>query len=275
MSQSRDSDRIDNMVARVLATVPHSLQPYVNECRWTRITIGKSPAATFRLDQAGHAALYLKVSPMSHRRELLRESERVTWLQGKLPVPEVIHYDADDRNEFLLLTALPGRDAASLIEDRPNETIVRLLATGLRRIHTVSIENCPFDMTLEGLIEEARFNVANNLVNEADFDEIRLGRSAAEIFEEMQSKRPADEDLVFTHGDYCLPNVIIDGENVAGFVDWGSAGVADRYRDIALVVRSLARNTGEDLARSFYTAYGLSRPDTEKVTYYQLLDEFW
>ena len=159
--------------------------------------------------------------------------------------------------------------------DEPNENIVRLLAAGLRMVHAVSIEECPFDMTLDGVIEEARHNVVNGLVNEADFDDKRLGRSAAEVFEELLSKRPANEDLVFTHGDYCLPNVIVDEEKVTGFVDWGSAGVSDRYKDIALVVRSLKRNTREDLATSFFEAYGISRPDAEKVEFYQLLDEFW
>ena len=206
---------------------------------------------------------------------MLRETERIGWLQGRLPVPEVVRYETDDRKEYLLLTALPGRDAASLTGDEPNENIVRLLATGLRMIHSLPVAECPFDMTLAGVIEEARYNVFNGFVNEADFDEIRLGCSAAELFAELLSKRPGKEDLVFTHGDYCLPNVIIDGKEVAGFVDWGSAGVADRYKDIALVLRSLERNTGEDLALSFSEAYGLSSPDAEKVAYYKLLDEFW
>ena len=42
--------------------------------------------------------------------------------------------------------------------------------------------------------------------------------------DDLLRKRHDEEDLVFTHGDYCLPNVIIDGEEVAGFVDWGRAG---------------------------------------------------
>ena len=164
---------------------PDSIQPFVKDRTWTRITIGESPADTFRLDRNGQAALFLKVSLKSHRRELLREMERIDWLQGKLPVPKVVRYEADDRNEYLLLTALPGRNAASMTGDEPNENIVRLLAAGLRMVHAVSIEECPFDMTLDGVIEEARHNVVSGLVNEAYFDDICLGRSAAEVFEEF------------------------------------------------------------------------------------------
>ena len=68
---------------------------------------------------------------------------------------------------------------------------------------------------------------------------------------------------------------MIGGEEVAGFVDWGRAGVTDRYRDISLVVRSLKLNTGEDFTTRFFEAYGITDPDAEKVEYYMLLDEFW
>ena len=242
---------------------------------WTRITVGESPSDTFRLDRSGEAALYLKFAPRAHWMELLRERERLDWLRGKLPVPDVVGYETDDLNEYLLITPLPGRHLATLAADELGEEVVQLLATGLRAIHAISIHDCPFDMTLDREIERSRHNVVNGLVDEADFDDVRLGRSAAEVFEELISNRPADEDLVFTHGDYCLPNVMMDGDKVSGFVDWGRAGVADRYKDIALAVRSLEGNTGEDLALAFLEAYGLSNPDADKIEYYKLLDEFW
>ena len=255
--------------------IPDPLQPFVEGMAWTRITIGESRSHTFRLDRSGHAALYLKIAPRVLWMELLREKKRLDWLQSRLPVPDVVGYEADDRNEYLLITPLPGRHVATLAAEEVDENIVQQLATGLRAIHAIPIHDCPFDMTLDREIEGARHNVANGLVDEADFDETRLGRSATELFEELLSKRPADEDLVFTHGDYCLPNVMMDRGEVSGFVDWGSAGVADRYKDIAIVARSLERNTGEDLTLAFFEAYDLSSPDADKIEYYKLLDEFW
>ena len=255
--------------------LPGPLRPLAEGRTWTQITIGESQAETFRLDRSDRPPLYLKVSPVPHRRDLLREKERVEWLRGRLPVPEVLAYETDCRVEYLLLSALPGLDAATLTGDRPDDNMVRLLANGLRSIHAVPIDECPFDMSLDRIIEEAGRNVARGLVDEADFDHERLGRSAAEMFEELLSRRPAVEDLVFTHGDYCLPNVLIDGEEIAGFVDWGRAGIADRYKDIALAVRSLEYNTGRDLRTMFFDAYGLSSPDADKIEYYKLLDEFF
>ena len=232
-------------------------------------------ADTFRLDRSGSPPLYLKALPLRHGKDLLREKERLDWLRGRLPVPEALAYEMGDREEYLVLSALPGRDAATVSGDGPDDDLVRLLAVGLRSIHAVPIEDCPFDMTLDRAIEEARRNVARGLVDESDFVGERRGRSASDLFEDLLSRRPAGEDLVFTHGDYCLPNVMIDGAGVAGFVDWGRAGIADRYKDIALVVRSLERNTGSDLRTAFFDAYGLPSPDAGRIEYYKLLDEFF
>ena len=258
-----------------MTIVPEPLQPFVEGVTWTRITVGKSPSDTFRLDRSGHAALYLKIAPMAHGMELLREKRRLDWLQGRLPVPDVVGYETDDQSEYLLLTSLRGRHAATLTAEELNEKTVHVIATGLRAIHAISIDDCPFHMALDSEIRRIKYNVVNGLVDEAAFDSPRLGRSAAELFEELLTKRPADEDLVFTHGDYCLPNVMIDQDEVSGFLDWGRAGVADRYKDIALAIRSLERRAGRDLTSTFSEAYGLSRPNVDKIEYYKLLDEFW
>ncbi|SDP06533.1 Phosphotransferase enzyme family protein [Paenibacillus sp. yr247] len=89
------------------------------------------------------------------------------------------------------------------------------------------------------------------------------------------SKKPITEDLVFTHGDYCLPNIIINNGKVHGFIDWGRAGVADRYQDLALAIRSIKYNFGNEYIYAFLDNYGLTELDESKVIYYQLMDEFF
>jgi len=173
-----------------------------------------------------------------------------------------------------LLSEISGVDASDDSFSENVADVVEQLAKGLKMIHKLPIENCPFNQRLNYKIEIATERMISGLVEEEDFDEERQGRTAEDLFEELLATMPTDEDLVFTHGDYCVPNVILENGNLSGFVDWGSAGVADRYQDIALLTRSVRYNFGEDWEESVFEIYGIE-PDWEKINFYRLLDEFF
>ncbi|SKC81897.1 Aminoglycoside phosphotransferase [Maledivibacter halophilus] len=89
-------------------------------------------------------------------------------------------------------------------------------------------------------------------------------------------KKPDNEDFVFTHGDYCMANIILLGNKLSGFIDLGRAGVSDRYQDIALAVRSFEHNFGTDKWNDlFYKEYGIEDVDYSKIEFYILLDELF
>ncbi|WP_078546880.1 phosphotransferase [Litchfieldia alkalitelluris] len=75
--------------------------------------------------------------------------------------------------------------------------------------------------------------------------------------------------------DYCLPNIIVNKDRISGFIDLGRAGVADKYQDLALAVRSITSKLGEEYIQSFFEEYGIAEINEEKLEYYQLLDEFF
>ncbi len=241
---------------------------------WEKITIGESEASTFFL-RGNKNNLYLKVQPNNAVENLHHEKERLEWLQGKLPVPEVVLYDKDETNEYLLITAVTGVNASDKSNGSNVSLMIKELSLGLRVIHAVNIDDCPFNHKLDMKIEQARERVRKQLVDEEDFDDLRRGQKAVNLFEKLISQMPSSEDLVFTHGDYCLPNIIIHEGKVNGFIDWGRAGIADRYQDIALAVRSITRNFGKEYTEVFLEEYGLAQIDRTKIEYYQLLDEFF
>jgi aminoglycoside phosphotransferase len=61
---------------------------------------------------------------------------------------------------------------------------------------------------------------------------------------------------VLVHGDYCLPNVLVDGGVFSGLVDVGGAGLASPEVDLAAGVWTLQYNYGAGFARIFLDAYG-------------------
>ncbi|MFB9760724.1 APH(3') family aminoglycoside O-phosphotransferase [Ectobacillus funiculus] len=261
-------------VVKWMKEVPHDLAELIAGYSWERITIGRSDAMTFLLKGPIYNQ-YLKIQPNHSMENLSDEKERLEWLQGRLSVPKVLYYNKDEANEYLLTTEITGINASDKAYETNLPLLIELLAAGLKKIHSLSIEGCPFSKNLDVKIEEARKRIENGLVDEGDFDSVRIGIKAKDLFDELFSKRPTNEDLVFTHGDYCLPNIIINEGKVSGFIDWGRAGISDRYQDLALVIRSIAYNFGENHIPLFLKTYGVTGLDELKIFYYQLMDEFF
>ena len=259
----------------LIQSIPTELGKLIQKRRLERVTLGCSGNYVYRLYQEEATDLYLKVSSEQSVYRLLTEARRLKWLNGRLPVPELCYYGEADGVEYLLMTAVNGRTAIDPHHKSNLKQLVDLLAEGLRQIHAIPVEDCPFDQRLLVQMEIARMRLIHGQVDEADFEAEWQGQSPVLLFEQLLDSQPDYEYLHFTHGDYCLPNVLIEDGQISGFIDWGLAGVADRYRDLALAARSLRHNWGEEWVGRFFDAYGIKRLNKEKLAFYTLLDEFF
>ena len=61
---------------------------------------------------------------------------------------------------------------------------------------------------------------------------------------------------VLIHGDYCLPNVLVNDGRLSGLVDVGGAGLGSPEKDLAAGVWTLQYNYGKGLAATFLDGYG-------------------
>lgn len=258
-----------------LPHTPTELQEILGDAAWEADDWGMSGTHIYRVGQR-----YLKIlsSPIGFNQEqrvLAAEAARLQWLAERLPVPEVHYYGHDEQDEFLLISELSGIVSCDqTLCDRVPE-VVRLLAEGLHMVHRVDISACPFDMRREKRLELARQYLAQGMIDATQFNVEFQGLSAQEVYELALQHSSFDEDLVFTHGDYCLPNILLDRQlnQVSGLLDWGRSGIADRYADLALAARSLARNFGEQWVPLLFAEYGLASPDQVKLQFYRALDE--
>ncbi|MHA1945956.1 MAG: APH(3') family aminoglycoside O-phosphotransferase [Candidatus Hodarchaeales archaeon] len=256
-------------------SIPSELRAILSNYKWVKNSIGCTKTSVFYCEQENHPSYYLKIANYEDNINLHIESEKLHWLKDKLPVPEVIHYSNDKKYEFLLISEIQGKSSHFSDREDQKKRVVALLAQGLMRIHSLDISECPFDNSLFFQIEYVKNRIKNGLINEQLFDPIRKGRTTNSIYEELMRTKPQSEDLVFTHGDYCLPNIIINNNDISGFIDFGLGGISDRYLDIGICVRSIIYNFGEKWIPYFLKEYGLSVVDNEKITFYQLLDEFY
>lgn len=64
------------------------------------------------------------------------------------------------------------------------------------------------------------------------------------------------------HGDYCLPNIILNNWSFSGFIDLDSGGVGDRHVDIFWAVWTLVFNLKTNrFYHRFLDAYGREKVD--------------
>ena len=239
-----------------------------------RDVLGQSASTVFLLKAEARPSLVLKHEPSGPFAELTGEAARLQWLAAQgLPCPRVLGHADHGGQSWLLLQAVEGVDLAT--SSMPPVRRIAILADALRRLHRLDPAGCPFDQRVNISIAAANARTGAGLVDESDFDDERQGRTAKELFSELEMRKPNDERLVVCHGDACLPNFIARDDRFAGLIDCGRLGVADIHQDIALACRSIVYNLGEEWVQPFLDAYGLPNPDTEKLAYYCLLDEFF
>jgi kanamycin kinase/aminoglycoside 3'-phosphotransferase-3 len=227
----------------------------------------------------------LKIEKISRTSE--NEVKALAWLEGKLPVPKIIESETRDGYSYLLMSRLPGEMACSHNSLKNMEETVKALARGLKMLWAIDISGCPCSNVVSEKLIQAQYNIENDLVNKNDFNPETFGpegfKDIHDLYAYLDSNRPK-EDFVFSHGDFCLPNVFVSGGHITGYLDWGNGGVADRWQDIALCVRSMKYNymqcAGHD--DSVYETYRALlfqeldlAPDEEKIRYYILLDELF
>jgi len=234
------------------------------------MTIGESGAVVIRLASDDRRPLFLKADSGPFA-EVPAEAERLAWLASQqIAAPRVVDRIEQRGTHLLLMTAVPGDDMASQPNARPTE-IARLAGEALAALHAHDPATCPFDHRIGSRLPLAQLNLAAGRVHPVW--ELDMPPEAA--WAELLASRPATEDLVVTHGDACLPNLMVENGRFSGFVDCARLGLADRWQDLALALGSLERNYGTGLVVPFLAAYGLGEIDEPRRAWYRLLDEFF
>ncbi|MFP4078944.1 MAG: APH(3') family aminoglycoside O-phosphotransferase [Candidatus Izemoplasmataceae bacterium] len=226
----------------------------------------------------------LKIQPDGE--EARHEHEVMRWLKGKLPVPRVLGFERDNKEAYLLMTRLTGKMACTDTTMNDPEQLTGILAKGLRKLWNVDIGPCPYLYNLDERLHRAKKRVAQGLVAMDDAEPDTYGENGFKdpkhLLKWLIRNKP-NEELAFSHGDFCLPNILIAHGEVSGYLDMGRAGIADKWFDIALCYRSLLHNYGGKYTGREYQGFNPERlfeklnmePDWEKIRYYTLLDELF
>jgi kanamycin kinase len=130
----------------------------------------------------------------------------------------------------------------------------------------MDFDDCPIKnytqtylMTVEDNYKKGKFDT-NLLPKECGFS------NPEEAYNIINTKGHLLKSDTLLHGDYCLPNIILNDWKFSGFVDLSNAGVGDRHIDIFWAIWTLNFNLKTDKYRKrFIEAYGKDKIDDEKL----------
>ncbi len=262
-----------------MLNIPSNIRNIIGSRPFEIDTIGMSSSQVICFED-----MVLKIDNQNDEADL--EVKLMTWLADKLPVPKILCLEKENDKSFLLMSRVEGlMSCDENIIENPN-LLVKILAEGLNMLWHVDISNCPYSNSLERKLELAEYNIRNNICDLDNVEPETFGKNGFknpdELLKWLKENKPS-EDLVFSHGDFCLPNVFINDNKISGFIDLGRSGIADRYQDIALCYRSLSHNYSGTYGGKVYKDFDPNilfeelkiGPDWEKIKYYILLDELF
>lgn len=195
----------------------------------------------------GTSSVFLKIMSPG---KLEREYRMNVCLHAYQVSPEVIAYTTTEQHDYLLTAAVQGNDGIAEIFLQQPEQLAIALGHHLRKLHALPIHDCPYPHRSQEIIKEASLPVQAEL-------------------QQTSLYQPVDDVLI--HGDYCLPNVIMnDDMTLSGFIDVGDGGIGDLHYDLAWGLWSLQYNLNTDAYDDYFLdAYGRELIDLNGIAYFR------
>lgn len=205
---------------------------------------------------------FLKSAPKG---SLQAEATLTRYFHRKGLAAAVLDYLSVDR-DWLLTERVAGEDAtyAAYLDDP--KRLCDTTATLLRQLHDTDYADCPIPHRTADYLATAERNYKAGMFDPSLFLGDWAYPSAAEAWTVVEEHRHRLKTDTLLHGDYCLPNVMLDNWRFSGFIDLGNGGVGDRHIDVFWGAWTLFFNLKTDrYCGRFLDAYGRERIDTDML----------
>ncbi|MBO7150408.1 MAG: aminoglycoside 3'-phosphotransferase [Clostridia bacterium] len=189
------------------------------------------------------------------------EAKMTAYFHQKGIGAEVLAYESDTADWFLT-AKVQGKDCT---DERYLSSPARLcdtLAAELRKLHELDFCDCPVSDRMQGYFDTVN---ANYKAKQYDLSFAKYA-TAEDAFAAFERGKGLLKDKVLLHGDYCLPNVILDDWKLSAFIDVGNGGVGDRHIDLFWGAWTLWFNLKTNAyRRRFLDAYGRDKVNEDAI----------
>lgn len=225
---------------------PKELHPYFNYNNIYDSSCSKN-ATVLYID----TGFYLKISEKGNLRE---EYLNTKWFNKIGLGVQVVKYLSLDK-DYLLTTEAKGLDGTHYLNDP--KKLCEIYAYTLKKIHNTNYESYINNNKMEKYLEFAMANY--NLGKYEDY--VLLKRfninSKEEVIEYIKNNVHKLKSDTLIHGDYCLPNIVIDENNNVTLIDLDHSGIGDKHIDLFWAIWSLSFNLKtEEYNDYFLELYG-------------------
>lgn len=256
--------------------LPKKIQKHLDGLSYQSDSVGKSSANILIFENC-----VLKIQEICEEAE--NEVFALQWLENKIAVPKLFEYVIEDNKLYLLME----RIKTTSIDFKNLDLVTTVLADILKNLWAFDISTFSKKTSLlENRLKAASYNIEKNLIDMNQVQPETFGKSGfrtlSDLLAWLEENKPK-EDLVFTHGDFTLANILINDNQLGALIDLGKSGPADRWQDIAICLRSLCSNI-EKYYPNLYDKETIQNIlldklqiplNKEKLNYYILLDELF
>ena len=230
--------------------IPEVFHPLLAGCPVFDSSCSKE-AKVYYLDR--DEGLFLKTAPQG---TLQQEAQMNAFFHSKGLGPEVLQYLPAER-DWLLTRQIPGEDCTHSMYLSDPKRLCDTTATLLRQLHETDFTGCPIMDRNETYLRTAAQGMLNGSYEEDLFPGHWGFSGPREAWETIESCKHLLKPNALLHGDYCLPNTLLDNWHLSGFIDLGNGGVGDRHIDVFWGSWTLFFNLKtEDYCERFLDVYG-------------------
>ncbi len=179
---------------------------------------------------------------------------------------EVLAYLSADGFDWLVTRRVPGENCTHPSHLSQPERLCDIMGEQLRRLHGLAPEGCPVRDKLDMYKADVASGISKGIYEPKHIKEVYPFSSPGEAGQWAEKGLRLLKADTLVHGDYCLPNILLDGWRFSGFIDLGGAGVADRHIDLFWGIWSLNYNLHTPrYTDRFLDAYGRDGIDPDKL----------
>ena len=188
---------------------------------------------------------------------LRREAEMTAYFHTKGLSAEVLDYRTEAGFDWLVTARVAGEDCTHADYLADPKRLCDLLAARLRALHETDFAGCPIQDRMRDYLALADENYRAGRYDLSLFGDRSPYATADDAYAALQAHRDGFGRDVLLHGDYCLPNILLDNWRFSGFIDLGNGGVGDRHVDLFWGAWTLWYNLSTDRYRDrFFDTYG-------------------